>query len=59
MWLLSEVLNKACSEALERGMFYPQNFYVSYKFQKKSRVHKKIVFKAFAFKANLSLSSLI
>lgn len=58
MRLLSEVLNKACSEALEHGMFYPQHFYVSYKFQKKSPVHQKIVFKAFACKANLTLYSL-
>lgn len=25
MWFLSEILNKACLEALEYGMFYPQH----------------------------------
>lgn len=55
MQLLSEVLNNACSEALEHGMFHPQHFHVSYKFQIKSPDHQQIVAKAFAFKANLTL----
>lgn len=55
MWLLSEVLNKACSEALEHEIFYPQHFYVSCKFQIKFLGLQQIVAKYFAFKANLTL----
>lgn len=47
MWLLSEVLSKACLEALERGMFDLQHFYVSYKFQNKSPVANFAIYSLF------------
>uniref|UniRef100_A0A8C3U0C6 Trafficking protein particle complex 9 n=1 Tax=Catharus ustulatus TaxID=91951 RepID=A0A8C3U0C6_CATUS len=51
MQLLSEVLSKACSEALEHGMFYPQHFYGSCKFQiKVPQVTSKLLSKLLLLK---------
>lgn len=57
---MSEVLNKACVEILERGVFYPQLFYCNDRLQKKCCVCKKTVFKVcFKSKFNSMLLVLI